>query len=140
MARSHVVTGLERRYALLLGLQAKGATDAIVTDLSHIAAVIRMFEPHWSPDTVKPIEPRAPIRWRRKGDGFQYALQVLREADRPLSATEIATLAIARSGITPPPQQRLRTIGTDMSYGLRKLLGDDLVVIEGRPKRYSYRK
>ena len=140
MGRSHVISGLEARYARLLGRLAKEGSQRVAADLCHIEAVIRMFDPHWSPDTVKPIAPRTPIRWRRKGDGCHHALQVLREADRPLSATEIATRAIARSGIAPPPHEHHRIIGTDLSYALRKLLGDGLIVIEGRPRRYSIRK
>jgi hypothetical protein len=137
MARSHVVSGLEGRYARLLGIAAKGESAAIANDLRHLEAVIRMVEPDWSPDTVKPIAPRTAIRWRKKGDGLRYALEVLREAERALSATEIATLAIVRSGIAPPPQEYHRIIGTDVSYMLRKLLGDELLIIEGRPRRYA---
>ncbi len=136
MARSHVVTGLEYRYARLLGLQATSQNGERAANLAHIRAVILLFEPHWDSDAVRPVAPRTPVRWRRKGDGFKFAVQALREAKRPLSATEIAIRALDLSGIDLPPASYHRIIGTDLSYGLRRLFGDALQIIEGRPRRY----
>jgi hypothetical protein len=137
MARLHVVTVLEQKYARLLGQQAKAPDKALAATLAHIEAVIWLFEPDWSAASIKPVMPKAPSRWRRRGDGFRLALQVLREAECALSATEIATRALAISGRAAPSESDHRIIGTDLSYLLRLHLGAALVEIEGRPRRYS---
>jgi hypothetical protein len=137
MARSNTILSLERKYARLLGRALKAPSKAISRDIAHVEAVIRMFDPNWCGASIQPVAPRTPCRWRKRGDGLRLALQVLREADGPLSATEIATRALTISGRATPSESDHRIIGTDLSYLLRRHLGAALVEIEGRPRRYQ---
>lgn len=136
MARRHVITTLERHYARLIGRQIKCATPSIADDITHVMAVLRMFDPDWDGADVKPIAPRGPSRWRRKGEGTRAAIEAVRRADCALSATEIARESYLVRDMTPPPNDELRLVGTDLIYSLRRLLGERLVATGKRPVRY----
>lgn len=138
MARSHVVTALEGKYARLLGCQERlrHPSRSIAADLAHIEAVMRLFDPFWDKASVKPVAPRFPSRWRRKGDGVRSAIEAIKHADRPLSATEIALAAYRTFGREPPAIIELRIVGTDLIYSMQRHFGDRLIVTEGRPRRY----
>ncbi len=142
MARPQVVTTLERKYARLLGLQSKlpSACPALAQDIAHVAAVIRMFEPDWDQSSVKPVMYRGPARWAKKGQGSRAAMEVVRHADRPLSATEIARAAYLHCGLEPPHNNELRLVGADLAYSLRRHFGGALVASGKRPVRYRLRK
>jgi hypothetical protein len=136
MARPHVVTALEGKYARLLGCQRmlRRPSLSITGDLEHIEAVMRLFDPHWDKAGVRPIAPRFPSRWRKKGEGVRAAFAVIKAAQTPLSATEIAHGAYLVAGLTPPCVEELRIVGTDLVYSLRNHWGEALVMVEGRPR------
>ena len=140
MARSNIVKTLERKYARCIGAQRANPSPSIKSDIAHITAVIRMFDPQWDKQAVKPIAPRTASRWHKRGHGIRAALVAFKAADRPLSATEIARATYVVLGREPPHNDVLRIVGTDLSYTLRIVLGDSLDVIEGRPRRYRLRK
>jgi len=139
MARPQVVNTLEAKYARLLGCQnrLRRPSRSIAADLAHIEAVIRLFDPAWDKAAVKPIAPRFPSRWQSKGEGVRAAIEAVRQADRPLSATEIAQAAYRICGREPPPAIELRLVGTDLIYSLRRHFGSELVASGGRPIRWQ---
>lgn len=139
MARPQVVNTLERKYARLSGCQVRlrRPSRSIAADLAHIEAVIRLFDPAWDKAAVKPIAPRFPSRWQSKGEGVRAAVEAIKQADRPLSATEIAHAAYRVCGREPPPRIELRLVGSDLIYSLRRHFGDRLVAIGERPTRWE---
>jgi hypothetical protein len=140
MAQSHVISALNRQYGRLLGRRSKQPDlTALQADLAHVEAVVRMLEPDWNGTAIKPIMPRGPSRWGRKGDGTRNAIEVIKRADKALSATEIAREAYVIRGMTPPHKDELRLVGTDLIYSLRRIMGDRLVAIGSRPVRYRLR-
>jgi hypothetical protein len=138
MARQIVVSVLERKYARLLGCQSRlrRPSLSIAVDLAHIEAVVRLFDPAWNKAVVKPIAPKLPSRWRKKGAGVRMALEVVKKARQPLSATEIAREAFLVAGMAVPCNDELRLVGADLIYSLRRHFGEQLTMIEGRPARW----
>ena len=141
MARPHVVTALEGKYARLLGFQARlrVPSHSIAADLAHIEAVMALFDHTWDKITIKPIAPRYPSRWRKKGEGVRAAFAAIKAAQGPLSATEIAREAFVEAGMVPPCNNELRIVGTDLIYSLRNHLGERLTAIGDQPVRYWLR-
>ncbi len=141
MARPQIVTTLERKYARLLGRQVKlgHASFSVARDMAHIAAVIRLFDPLWDNAGIRPIMPRGPNRWAKKGQGIRAAIAVMKKATKPLSATEMAKAAYLESGMVPPGNDTLRLVGTDLIYSIRVHFAGRLGVIEGRPRRWALR-
>ena len=138
MARLNVVSTLERKYARLLGCQARlrRPSLSIAADLEHIEAVVRLFAPAWDKERVKPIAPVMPSRWRKRGHGIRSAIKALKQAERPLTATEIAHATYLAFGSAPPCERELAIVGTDLIWSLRRHFAGALTVIEGRPRRY----
>jgi len=99
MEHSQVLYPLVRKYARTLGeLRRDPSSDQLRDDLAHLEAVIRMFDPGWD-GYVKPIRPKASIRWGKRGLCTRAAMEVLREATEPLTVREITVRVIARLGI-----------------------------------------
>ena len=136
MARSNIVKTLERKYARLLGQHRASPSRAIAADLRHVEAVLRMFEATWNRSAVRPIAPRAPIQWGKRGIGVRFAATVLRHAQGPLSATEIARAAYLASGLPMPAPRAVTLSGADLIWSLRRYFGERLTVIDGKPLRY----
>ncbi len=76
---------LNRKYATTLGkLRRDPASNQVRDDLVHLEAVIRTFDPGWD-GNVKPIRPKAAIRWGKRGLCIRAAVDVLIGATKPLT-------------------------------------------------------
>jgi hypothetical protein len=132
MAERHVTAALRRKYAELKGiLKFRPEMDAEPTleALRHVAAVLRMFAPAEDLAAIKPVRPYKPDRslWTRS------ALDMLRTADRPLTAREIALRLIA-AGVGE--RADLSSIECSLHASLARIEGRGLERLEGAPKRW----
>jgi hypothetical protein len=95
----YVLAGLVKRRGELAGeadaLRARLAQ--IGTDLGHLDAVIRQFDPECDLAAIRPKRSRGPDAARR-GERSRALLAVLREAEAPLAAAEIVRRMLARDG------------------------------------------
>lgn len=100
--KPNLVKTLTSKHARLQGLALRNDADrpAHLLNLFHVECVIRMFAPDWT--SAKPIAPRGPKKLGRYGAMTRGAITVLREADRPLSAREIAVQVLAKEGKADP--------------------------------------
>jgi hypothetical protein len=132
----NVVNALKRRYSRCKGALAAADLftdkDRIKADMGHLAAVLAMFEPGVDLDAIPPIRPYKPARgrWNRT------ALAILRKANRPLKAFELARLVMAEQGIEPD-RRTMMTIGYSLQAVLARLAAKGLVVAAGKPRRWS---
>jgi len=89
----YVLAGLTKRRAELTGeadaLQARLAQ--IGTDLSHLDAVIRQFDPDYDLSSIRPKRSRGPDV-ARPGEMSRFVLGVLREAAEPMRTPDLAIL------------------------------------------------
>jgi hypothetical protein len=138
MARQNIISTLERKYAQLLGLQAKLSRASVSQDIAHVEAVIRMFNPEWTGVGIKPREVRKRSRWGRRGTGIRAAMAVLREADRPLSARDIAIEVMRRRGRSDVPNDEIVEIMAAFNLGLQQRIGREVILIKGYPKRWLF--
>ena len=96
----YVLTGLTKRRAELSGeadtLRTRLA--AIGTDLGHLDAVIRQFDPEHDIAGIRPKRPRGP-NTARPGEMSRYVLGVLREAQGPLTTVEVAQRFMTDRGV-----------------------------------------
>lgn len=118
MGTTNLLSGLERKYAHLTGeLVAKQdeivrieklvetipALRARVAELGalaeHAAALLKHLKPGWEQQTVAPVRPfvhQLPIKL---GECGRKGLEVLRMANEPMTAREIANEVLRRAGI-----------------------------------------
>lgn len=139
MADPHVITALNAKYARLTGELRKltRQADQVRADIAHVEATIRLFRADWDEDQVKPIGPIKPSRWSRRGQGIRTALDVLREANAPMTTREIATRALAAHGIVMPNGKALSAVAGTLAACLERRAGKGVTMIEGRPKRWK---
>jgi hypothetical protein len=158
MANKVVVGALVRRYAEILGhlsvvereiepvnglYDMDDATDRIgdkqrawAADLEHLQHVIRLFEPDWTPDEVKPKPPRK--RVSGYGSLVRKGLAVLRMANAPMSGREIAREIFNREGKPQPPESVIRGMDNTLVASLKGYAAKgEILVSSARPVRFS---
>ncbi len=96
----HVLAGLVKRCADLAGeadtLHARLAQ--IGTDLGHLDAVIRQFDPDYDLGSIRPRRPRGPDV-ARPGEMSRFVLGVLRDAAEPVPTSDVAARFMAQRGM-----------------------------------------
>ena len=134
MAESHVLFALKRQYARTLGALHAAHCDRsrLMGDLAHLAAVIHMFSPNEGVEAIQPRRPYKPARgrWNRT------AMEVLRKANRPLKAFELARLVMSAQGMEPD-RRTLESIAYSLQAVLARLQAQGLVVATGKPRRWA---
>lgn len=79
-------------------------------NLEHVRAVIKIVEPNFDVDGIKPKKTTRKNPWFKPGEMFLTVLDVLREAKEPLLQTEIAKRMLAKKGVQNPTQENLRDV------------------------------
>ncbi len=96
----YVLAGLTKRRAELTGEAdtLKARLAQIGTDLGHLDAVIRQFDPDYDLGSIRPKRQRGPDVAGR-GEMSRFILGVLREATEPMPTPDIAARFMAQRGI-----------------------------------------
>ncbi len=96
----YVLAGLTKRRAELAGeagaLRARLAQ--IGTDLGHLDAVIRQFDPEYDLGAIRAKRPRGP-NVAGRGEMSRFVLGVLREAREPMPTPDITARFMAQRGV-----------------------------------------
>jgi hypothetical protein len=130
----YVIAALKRKYG-----EAKGRAGYLLedraklrTNMDHLAAVLAMFDPATDLAAIPAKRPYKPARgrWNRT------ALSILRKANRPLKAYEIARLVMSQQGVAPD-RQTLKSIGCSLQAVFVRLEREGLVKATGKPRRWS---
>jgi hypothetical protein len=139
MAETHVLTALYRKYALVMGEVRKAQQQAEKhhADLEHIEAVIRLFNPNWTNDGIKPRKAHKPSRWSKRGAGMQTGLEVLRDATEPLTTRQIVVQSLERQKLPEPHYDDLKRIMASFNSALTNRAGRGVILHDGHPKRWS---
>ena len=116
----HVLSALTKRRAELAGqadaLRARLAV--IVTDMGHLDAVIRQFDPDYSIASIRPKRPRGPDV-ARPGEISRFVLDVLREATEAMPTPAIAARFMAARGMDGQDRRRVRDMTKRVGMALR---------------------
>src|SRR3954468_3351253 len=96
---------LERLHAELnLGgkiLENKQEHENLAGQMRHVEAVIKMLDPSYSLRAIS-VKRRQPNPWFKRGTVYRRAVDVLRTAEQPLRAREIAERVLATANIAKP--------------------------------------
>ena len=116
------LSGLLRKRAEMAGqVEAMQAQlGALITDLSHIDAAIRVFRPDIDlADLPEKLAP-APFTGFR-GEIQRFLLDELRKANHPLSTFDLAERVMAKRGLPPDDRVIVKLIQRRTGYALAKL-------------------
>ena len=139
MADPHVISALRGKYAEIMGQITKHERDLerLRIDAAHIESAIRLFDPSYEVATISGKRPKKPSRWARQGAGTRTALEILRQADRPLTAHEIALAAMHRHGMPTDDGDTVKAVAASLRGGLMRRIGKGVIQHDGFPKLWS---
>lgn len=137
MAESHVVIALRKKYARTIGklLVHEGDPIRLTADATHLAAALLIFKPDENVAAIKPVRPHANHRGENVGTWARMALDILRQAKRPMTTREIANkIAHARD---VKGYHGTNSIECALHLTLERRIGVGIVRLEGSPKRWA---
>lgn len=127
MADPQVIHALRRKYRELIG---RGGSPE---DVAHVAAVLLMFRPGEDLSALRPLRPYSRAGRNSRRTWMRGALDVLRTANGPMTAREIAERVIAAQGLALTTQLRINVVNS-LLIGLPKKPG--VTCYPGRPRRW----
>ena len=138
MAQSPVIYALKGKYARLLGEAISHEREAVRLRslLVNIEVSIALFDKRIAAQSIKPIRPRKPSRWGKRGVGARIYLDILRNADEPLTTLEIATKAAAFDVNADCSKASVKALVGPINSALRNRIGRGVMLVEGHPKRW----
>ena len=92
----------------------------LIADLVHVDAVLRMLG-HLEPEAIP--SRRFATQWFRRGDTKRAVLEILREADSPMTAMEIGARVLEKTGLDPNDRRAQGRIRQSVNNALRKCQG-----------------
>jgi hypothetical protein len=135
----NTVAALIRLHSELGGriLANRKEAKSLATDMKHVEAVIRMFEPGYD---VRRIPARRRNRTNglfKRGTMFRAALDALRKAAGPLTTRQIVEAMLAAKGAPEPSKKQVRGLSVAVQGILRNYNGRAAVRVgEGVPARW----
>jgi hypothetical protein len=111
MAELHVVSALRNKRAELAGMvgQLEQQLARQRTNLAHLDATMRLFDPEIGPQEIRPRQQRAHSTWFRQGECLRLIYDGLRDAPGPLTTRELAE-QIMRAKAIPAGDDRSREL------------------------------
>lgn len=96
--QSHTLSGLVTKRAEIAAriVEARAGLRQLIIDLDNIDAAIRIFDPSYAIETIKPKAPVAVHGVSFRGEFVRLILDMMREAKGPVTTNEIA-LHVMRS-------------------------------------------
>ena len=132
----YVLAGLTKRRAELTwegdALRAKLAS--VATDLGHLDAVIRQFDPDYDLASIRPKRPRGPDVARR-GEMTRFVLGVLRDAAEPVPTSDLAARLMTERGMDGQDRKLVEQITKRIVSTLRHQAGKGTVRSQPGPGR-----
>ncbi|MCW5694948.1 MAG: hypothetical protein KIT48_21530 [Pseudolabrys sp.] len=129
---------LEQLHAELAGkiLDNKAEAERLRQSMVHVEAVLKLIDPAYD---VRPIaiRRRKPNPWFKRGTVWRAVMDVLRQAQGPLTATEVTARMLARKGVTDAAPEAVRELEGAVRAALQKRAGDDVTSDNSRPARWA---
>ena len=109
----------------------------LAQDMKHVEAVIRMFSPGYDVTAIAAKRRNKSNPWFKRGTLFRSAVDVLRNAETPMTAREITQRLLASRGVTASPKQ-VRDLQAGIQTSLRNKAGGAVIAVgEGFPVHWK---
>src|SRR3954468_23913988 len=122
MSDTFAISALVRKRAELAGLieHRRAELDAMVANLGHLDATLRLFDPEIRLDAIRPKAPRPAAVPGRPEITTRMVLDALRRAGEPLGVLEIAARLLAEMGADAGDARPLRAVAERVGEALRR--------------------
>jgi hypothetical protein len=112
MAELHVIGALRNKRAELAGtirqLEQQLARER--TNLAHLDATMRLFDPNIRPKDIRPRQRRTHNAWFRRGECLRLIYDELRDASQPVTTRELAERIMRVKAISAADDHRRELI------------------------------
>ena len=111
MGQLHVIGALSTKRSELAGIvgQLEQQLTQQRTNLAHLDATMRLFDPDIQPKQIRPMQQRARSVWFRPGECLRLIYDQLGDADQPITTRELAE-RIMRVKALPATDDRHREL------------------------------
>jgi hypothetical protein len=109
-------------------LKNKERAAELADAMRHVEAVIKMLDPQFSLRRVA-VKRRKANQWFRRGTLYRKAVDVLRTAEKPMAATDIAWAVLKRANIETTDKKAVQALGQGIQSSLRKHKGKSIEVV-----------
>jgi hypothetical protein len=140
MAESHVVTALIAKYAELSGRKeaCEKESAALWEYMMHIQATLSLFKEGFDITSILPKHQYKRNPALKKGEGIREAYSILRTANEPMTAYELALRILSARGIAEPSKAMVQNLRNSIGTCLKKKEKEGVVVSDGsHPKRWK---
>jgi hypothetical protein len=118
-------------------LKNKERAAELADAMRHVEAVIKMLDPQFSLRGIA-VKRRKRNQWFKRGTLYRKALDVLRKADKPMTAAELGDAVLTAAGIQPDDRKAVQILGRSINSSLRNHAGKGVrQVNEGIPARWT---
>jgi len=130
MRDTYAILALRRKRAYLAGeiAQAEHRLANKRKVLATLDATIQLFEPTTNPELIPAIRPTRHGLFFRHGEQTRLCISALREANRPLSARQVAGYAMLAKGLPTDNAPILAAITVQVRVALGRLQAKGVVV------------
>ena len=138
MADPHVITALVKKRATLAG-EIEAAHERLrqmVLDLENLDATLRLFDPDYQVEAIKPKAFRPPKDWSNRGQMSRIILSVLRQAAEPLTTRDIAVQLLLERALDSQDLKLLRLMTKRVGVALRGQRNNGVVESDQGPGQY----
>ena len=134
---SPAVYALLNLHAELGGKIKDNAKEAsrLRADMKHVEAVLHLLQPGFNARRIAPRRRYNPNPLYRRGTIFRAVLDVLRDAEGPMTVDEIGAALFASKGVEPSRDERRRMYGA-VAASLDNHRGKTVESDDGHPKRW----
>ena len=122
MAEPHIIGALRNKRAELAGMlrQLEQQLAQQRTNLAHVDATMRLFDPDMRPKEIRPKQPRTRNAWFRPGECLRLIYDELREATHPVTTRELAERIMRVKAIPAADDQRRERIQKTLLASLNR--------------------
>lgn len=123
---------LDQLHAELTGKLQANKTEGVrlVQSIAHVEAVLKLLDPSYSLRGIS-VRRRKPNPWFKRGTVWRSALDVLRQAEGPLTAAEITARMLAAKGVQETAPQAARDLEGAVRAALKNHAGKRVEAVNG---------
>lgn len=138
IATTQATFTLEQLHQELAGKIIDNRSEArrLAQSMRHVEAVLKLLDPDYSLRRIA-VRRRKPNPWFKRGTVFRSAIDVLRTAERSLSAQEIAETMLAKKGVSGVDRRALRDLTGAVQSSLRNHKTGMVSGDGARPERWK---
>ena len=133
------INTLERLHAELGGkiLENRQEAESLREQMQHVEAVIKMLAPDYNLRAIT-VKRRETSKWFKRGTLYRKAVDVLRTATEPMTATDLAWAVLAAAGIQTDDRKAVTILGQSIQSSLRNHAGKGVQQVnEGIPAKWK---